>query len=286
VTKVAALVLCLVPSLASCGSVDAPVAAPNPAPAATPTPGPWVLSWSDEFDGAAGASIDRSRWTFDIGGDGWGNEELETYTDRPRNASLDGNGRLVIEADRERLTGPDGHEREFTSARLKSQGLFSQANGRFEARMKIPRGQGLWPAFWMLGADIESVGWPACGEIDIMENIGKEPATVHGTFHGPGYSGAAGPGAPYVLPGGAPFAEDFHIFAIEWEPSAVRWYVDGNLYETRTPADLPAGTRWVFDHPFFIIMNVAVGGSWPGAPDATTVFPQRMLVDYVRVYKR
>ncbi len=277
-----ALLLLTAPGLAACASSEAPAASPAP----SPSPGPWVLSWSDEFDGAAGAGVDRSKWTFDIGGGGWGNEELETYTDRARNASLDGKGNLVILADRERYTGPDGKPRDFTSARLKSQGLFSQAYGRFEARMKIPFGQGLWPAFWMLGADIESVGWPASGEIDIMENVGFEPATVHGTFHGPGYSGADGPGAAYSLPSGARFADAFHVFAVEWEPSAVRWYVDDGLYETRTPADLPAGTKWVFDHPFFLLVNVAVGGSWPRSPDATTVFPQRMLVDYVRVYSR
>ncbi|MFI5184313.1 MAG: glycoside hydrolase family 16 protein, partial [Vicinamibacteria bacterium] len=216
----------------------------------------------------------------------FGNDELEYYTDRPRNASLDGNGHLAILADRERYKGADGRERDYTSARLKTEGLFAQAYGRFESRMKIPYGQGMWPAFWMLGADIETLGWPACGEVDVMENVGFEPAIVHGTFHGPGYSGAGGLGAPYPLSGGARFSDDFHVFAVEWEPNAVRWYVDGNLYETRTPADLPAGTKWVFDHPFFVILNVAVGGGWPGAPDATTVFPQRMLVDYVRVYSR
>jgi beta-glucanase (GH16 family) len=149
----------------------------------------------------------------------------------------------------------------------------------------VPSGQGIWPAFWMLGNDIGAVSWPACGEIDIMENIGREPTTVHGTVHGPGYSGAAGIGAAYGLPDGAPFADDFHVFAIEWEPQAIRWYVDGALYHTLTPAALPAGARWAFDHPFFMLLNVAVGGNWPGNPDATTVFPQRMLVDYVRVYR-
>ena len=260
--------------------------APPPAttPSPTPTPAAWTLVWSDEFEGPADATVDLTKWTFDIGGGGWGNQELESYTDRSRNAFLDGNGALVIEALSEPYKGPDGIARNYTSARLKTQGLFAQAYGRFEARIKIPYGQGLWPAFWMLGANIGSVGWPACGEIDIMENIGREPSIVHGTFHGPGYSGAAGPGAPDSLPGGQRFADDFHVFAVEWEPAAVRWYVDGALYETRTPADLPAGTHWVFDHPFFVILNVAVGGGWPGPPDATTVFPQRMLVDYVRVY--
>jgi beta-glucanase (GH16 family) len=243
------------------------------------------LVWSDEFEGAAGASPDPERWSFDVGGGGWGNQELESYTSRPQNARLDGSGNLVIEAIREPFTGEDGTAREFTSARLKTQWLFAQAYGRFEARMKLPEGQGIWPAFWLLGVDIGDVGWPACGEIDIMENIGREPTMVHGTLHGPGYSGAAGIGAAHSLAVGR-FADAFHVFAVEWDPAAIRWYVDDVLYATRTPSDVPKGARWAFDHPFFIILNLAVGGNWPGNPDATTTFPQRLLVDYVRVYAR
>ena len=267
-----------------CASNDGPPKAPATTP--TPTPGPWTLSWSDEFDGAAGASVDRSRWTFDVGGGGWGNQELESYTERPRNASLDGLGNLVVLADREAYRGPDGIARDYTSARLKTQGLFAQAYGRFEARIRIPYGPGMWPAFWMLGADIGTVGWPACGEIDVMENVGFEPSTVHGSIHAPQGSGHGSATAAYALPAGQRFADDFHVFAVEWSPGEVRFLVDGTAYGTRTPTDLPAGTRWVFDHPFFVILNVAVGGTWPGPPDATTVFPQRMLVDYVRVYTR
>ncbi len=189
----------------------------------------------------------------------------------------------MIRAIHETYTGKDGKTRDYTSARLKTQGLFDQAYGRFEARIEIPRGQGMWPAFWLLGADITSVGWPRCGEIDVMENIGREPDKVWGSMHGPGYNGGNALHASYTLPGGAAFADDFHVFAVEWEPAAVRWYVDGNLYQTRTPKDLPAGQPWPFDHPFFIILNVAVGGGWPGSPDSSTVFPQTMLVDYVRV---
>jgi beta-glucanase (GH16 family) len=242
--------------------------------------------WADEFEGAADLPLDRAKWVFDTGGGGWGNQELQTYTDRPQNARRTGAGQLVIEALRESRTGADGIPREYTSARLKTQGTFAQAYGRFEARLQVPHGQGLWPAFWMLGADIATAGWPACGEIDIMENIGKEPGIVHGTLHGPGYSGAQSIGASFSLPAGQRFADGFHDFAVEWEPSVVRWYVDGRLYQTRTARDLAAGQRWVFDHPFFVILNVAVGGSWPGNPDATTTFPQRMLVDHVRVYSR
>jgi beta-glucanase (GH16 family) len=244
----------------------------------------WKLVWSDEFDGPAGSAVDSNKWAFDVGGNGWGNNELETYTSRTANAYRDG-GQLVIKALKETLTGPDNITRNYTSARLLTRNKFSQAYGRFEARIKIPYGQGIWPAFWMLGDNIGTVGWPNCGEIDIMENIGKEPTIVHGTFHGPGYSGGNGVTAAYSLPSGQ-FSDDFHTFAVEWEPNVMRFYVDGLLYKTRTPADLPAGTTWVFDHPFFIILNVAVGGAWPGNPDATTVFPQQMLVDYVRIYQR
>jgi beta-glucanase (GH16 family) len=245
----------------------------------------WRLTWSDEFNGPKGSPVDSSKWSFDIGGGGWGNNELETYTDRAGNSFVNG-GRLVIKALKETFTGPDNITRHYTSARLLTKNKFSQAYGRFEARIKIPYGQGIWPAFWMLGDNIDTARWPNCGEIDIMENIGKEPSIVHGSLHGPGYSGASGVSAAYTLPSGQKFSDDFHTFAVEWEPNVIRFYVDGLMYKTRTPGDLPPGTSWVFDHPFFIILNVAVGGAWPGNPDATTVFPQQMLVDYVRVYQQ
>lgn len=248
-------------------------------------PAVWSLVWSDEFDSPNGAPVDSTKWSFDIGGNGWGNNELETYTSRPANADLEG-GSLVVKALRETFTGPDNITRNYTSARLLTRNKFTQAYGRFEARIKIPFGQGIWPAFWMLGDNIDTAGWPNCGEIDIMENIGKEPSIVHGTFHGPGYSAANGVTAAFTLPNGRKFSDDFHTFAVEWEPNVMRFYVDGLLYKTRTPADLPPGTTWVFNHPFFIILNVAVGGGFPGNPDGTTVFPQTMQVDYVRVYQR
>jgi beta-glucanase (GH16 family) len=249
-----------------------------------PLPSGWTLVWSDEFAGPNGSLPDPTKWAFDTGGDGWGNNELEYYTARSQNAQLQ-NGNLVITAIQETYTGSDGVTRNYTSARLKTAGLFSQTYGRFEARIKIPHGQGLWPAFWMLGDNIGTAGWPACGEIDIMENIGSEPSAVHGSMHGPGYSGANPLTAGFTLSSGQ-FSDDYHVFAVEWESNVVRFYVDNTLYETRTPSDLPAGTSWVFDHPFFILLNVAVGGNWPGSPDQTTVFPQTMLVDYVRVYAR
>lgn len=245
-----------------------------------------TLVWSDEFDGAAGSAVDSAKWGFDVGGGGWGNKERQYYTNTSDNAALDGAGNLVITAKKSTLKklrcwyGRCG----YTSARILTKGKFSQAYGRFEARIKVPHGQGIWPAFWMLGSNIDAAGWPVCGEIDIMENIGREPAIVHGTIHGPGYNGAKGIGSPYALTSGA-FSDAFHVYAVDWEPNRIRWYVDGNLYQTRTPSDLPAGTAWAFDHSFFIILNLAVGGNWPGDPDSTTTFPQRMLVDYVRVYR-
>jgi beta-glucanase (GH16 family) len=252
---------------------------------ANPNSPEWRLVWSDEFNGPNGSPVDPSKWVLETGGHGWGNHELESYTARPQNASQQ-DGSLVIKAIAEKYTGTDGVARDYTSARLKTQGKFSQAYGRFEARIKIPYGQGIWPAFWMLGDDIDKTGWPACGEIDIMENIGKEPDMVHGTIHGPGYSGEEGIGAPFGILGKQRFADDYHLFAVEWEPAVIRFYVDKDLYETLTPADLPKGSKWVYDHPFFLLLNVAVGGDWPGNPDPTTTFPQTMLVDYVRVYRR
>jgi beta-glucanase (GH16 family) len=246
-----------------------------------------TLIWSDEFDGPIGSPVDGSKWVFDLGGGGWGNNEFELYTASSRNASIDGEGHLVITAIKEKLPKKPRcwyGRCKYSSARLKTRGKFEQTYGRFEARIKLPFGQGIWPAFWMLGSDIDTAGWPSCGEIDIMENIGREPSTSHGTIHGPGYSGSKGIGAPYNLAGVA-FSEEFHVFAVEWEPGAIRGYVDDDLFQTRTPADLPKGKRWVFDHPFFLLMNLAVGGSWPGNPDATTRFPQKMYVDYVRVYE-
>ncbi len=238
----------------------------------------WKLVWSDEFNGPANSPPDSTKWARDLGGGGWGNNELETYTNSTDNAYLDGAGNLVITA----LQLPSGG---YTSARLKTQGNFSTTYGRIEARIKIPFGQGLWPAFWMLGDNIASVSWPTCGEVNIMENIGKEPSTVHGTVHGPGYSGGSGITAQYVLPNGQKFSDDFHIFEVIWTPTSVEFFVDSQSYSKVTPASLPAGAKWVYDHGFFLLLNVAVGGGWPGNPDQTTSFPQSMTVDYVRVYQ-
>jgi beta-glucanase (GH16 family) len=244
----------------------------------------WVLTWSDEFNGPNGSSPDSTKWVMESGGNGWGNDELEYYTPRPQNVRIQ-NGSLVIEASREQFKGPDGVERRYTSGRLKTQGRFSQAYGRFEARIRIPSGQGVWPAFWLLGDNFPNVGWPACGEIDVMENVDVDKARIRGSIHGPGYSAFKAVTSTYTLSHGK-FSDGFHIFAMEWEPQLIRYYVDDSLYATRTPADLPKGAPWVYDHPFFLILDVAVGGKLPASPDTSTVFPQQMLVDYVRVYSR
>jgi len=277
---VSALILLL--SVFACGCHVIRDAVPPPPPAASD----WNLVWSDEFSAPDGSDPDSSKWTYDLGGKGWGNRELECYTNRLQNTHIQG-GNLVITAQKENFTCSDSVSSGYTSARLKTQGLFSQAYGRFEARIKIPAGQGMWPAFWMLGNNITTSGWPACGEIDIMENIGKEPATVHGSLHGPSTtSRTSDASARFSFPAGLNFADAFHLYAVEWEPGVVRFYVDTNLYATFTQSQWPAGGTWVFDHPFFILLNVAVGGNWPGSPDNTTQFPQQMLVDYVRIYTK
>ncbi|MEU6063802.1 family 16 glycosylhydrolase [Streptomyces sp. NPDC047082] len=239
-----------------------------------------AVTFSDSFDGPAGAAPDSSKWQTETG-DNVNNHERQYYTAGNRNAALDGQGHLVITARRE---NPAGYQCwygtcQYTSARLNTAGKFTAQYGHVEARMKIPRGQGMWPAFWMLGTP---VNWPDSGEIDVMENVGYEPSTIHGTIHGPGYSGSGGIGAAYSLPGGQAFADAFHTFAVDWAPDSITWSVDGNVYQRRTPADL-GGRTWVFNKPFFLILNLAVGGYWPGDPDGSTVFPQQLVVDSVSV---
>ncbi|WP_328777112.1 family 16 glycosylhydrolase [Streptomyces goshikiensis] len=258
------------------GAVQPPAANAAAAPAA-------AITFSDEFDGPAGSAVDGAKWQIETG-DNVNNHERQYYTAGNRNAALDGQGHLVITARRE---NPANYacwygRCEYTSARLNTAGKFTTQYGHVEARMKVPRGQGMWPAFWMLGNDIGQVGWPASGEIDVMENVGFEPGTVHGTLHGPGYSGSGGIGAGYSLPGGQAFADAFHTFAVDWSPNKVTWSVDGTVYQTRTPADL-GGRAWAFNKPFFLILNLAVGGYWPGDPDGSTPFPRQLVVDHVRV---
>ncbi|EEF63051.1 malectin domain-containing carbohydrate-binding protein [Pedosphaera parvula] len=252
----------------------------------------WQLVWSDEFNQVDGSSPASTNWTYDVGNGngGWGNNQLEYDTSRTNNARIQG-GQLVIEARQENTNGFN-----YTSTRMKTQGKWSWTYGRIEASIKLPKGQGIWPAFWMLGANIDSVGWPNCGEIDIMENIGNagDQGTDHGTIHGPqsglpancggDYNCYSGVGGTYTMPGGARLSDGFHVFAIEWTTNQIKWYCDTNVVFTATPASLPSGGTWVFTAPQFLILNLAVGGNWPGNPDGTTVFPQQMLVDYVRVY--
>jgi beta-glucanase (GH16 family) len=269
----------------------------GPSTQAAAAPAGYTLAWSDEFNAADGTTPDPQKWTYDLGGNGWGNHELEFYTNHAQNAQIK-SGNLVITALKESATNKDGTG-DYTSARIKTQTLFAQTYGRFESRIKIPRGEGVWPAFWMLGEDIATVGWPKCGEIDIMENIGKEPAIVHGSLHGPaaastGASTTNATGAKltadltekFSLPNNSKLSDDFHVYAIEWEPTTIHFFIDQNNYATFTRAQWPQNAPWVFDHKFFIILNLAIGGDWPGPPDAQTVFPQQMLVDYVRVYSR
>jgi beta-glucanase (GH16 family) len=251
----------------------------------------WQLTWSDEFTQADGTSPDPTKWGFDVGtgSGGWGNNQQEYDTGRTNNARIQG-GQLVIEAKQENFGGKN-----YTSARMLTKGKWSWTYGRFEARIKIPRGQGIWPAFWMLGTNIDGaggVGWPKCGEIDIMENIGKtnnnEQGKIYGTIHGPqgsgDYNGGAGVGGSYTLPGGAAYADDFHIYAAEWTTNQIKWYMDSVQYFTATPANLPGGGTWPFTNSQFVLLNLAVGGNWPGYPSNYTIFPQQMLVDYVRIY--
>ncbi len=253
----------------SCSPIQA-TSSPTPIVA----PEGWRLVWQDEFDGS---SINPANWTYDIGGWGWGNGEGQYYTSRPENARQE-NGMLVIETRQEKYEGSY-----YTSARLKTQGLQNFQYGRIEGRLKVPAGKGLWPAFWMLGSDFDGNNWPLCGEIDIMEYIGKEPDLILGTLHGPGYSGVLGFSKwnrqTYNI------ADDFHTYAIEWEIDEIRWYYDGALYHTVTRADI-GDREWVFDHPFFIILNLAVGGQLAGVVGLDTVFPAQYYVDYVRVYQK
>ncbi|NCT18005.1 MAG: glycosyl hydrolase family 16 [Flavobacteriaceae bacterium CG2_30_34_30] len=234
------------------------------------------LSISDEFNNDG--TIDSSLWSFDIGtGDnGWGNNELQYYTDRPENIKIE-NGMLHFIARQEPFQGSN-----FTSARIKTQGKFEKTYGRFEAKIQLPWGQGIWPAFWLLGNNCEQNDWPLCGEIDIMEYRGQNPIRIDGSVHGPGYSAGESVSKGFILENDR-FDTGFHIFGIEWGPDFINFYVDDTLYNQITPADVPGD--WVFNHPFYIIMNVAVGGSFVGPPNDNTLFPQTMLVDYIRVYE-
>ena len=255
-------------------------------PTVTPS-GPWSLVWSDEFDGPNDAPVDDQKWSFDVGGAGWGNNELEYYTDRVINASQQ-KGTLLISALKESYQG-----RDYTSARLVTKNKGDWRYGRFEIRAKLPLGRGIWPAIWLMPTDDTYGGWPNSGEVDIMELLGHDPGTAYGTLIW-GSPRMLSQGS-YALPAGAAFHDDFHVFALEWEPGEFRWYIDGYLYHTvndwSTSGSAPSSDQKApfpapFDQRFHLLLNVAVGGNWPGSPDATTPFPAQMVVDYVRVYQR
>jgi beta-glucanase (GH16 family) len=239
----------------------------------------YALVWSDEFEGALGELPNAQNWTFDIGTgqNGWGNAELQYYTNDPQNVSLDGNGNLQITALKNFVSGSV-----YSSARIKTQSLKSFTYGKVEARMKLPYGQGIWPAFWMLGDNIKNEGWPQCGEIDIMEYRGQEPQIANGSLHGPEYAGGNAITQKYKL-FNSRFDTDFHIFSIEWGEDFIKYFVDGVQYQEITPNDVNG--EWVFNDSFFMILNLAVGGSFVGSPNSETIFPQSMKVDYIRVYQ-
>lgn len=280
-----------------------PTYTPYPTPTQGPPPSPtlnfsvterhgYKLVWSDEFNGAAGTPPDPATWGHEIGDGtasgnrGWGNNELEYYTDSTENAALDGKGNLVISA---RKAGPASKLTcyygpcQYTSARLITANKVQLTYGRIEARLKVPSGSGLWPAFWALGSNIGQVSWPQSGEIDIMEYVGRQPNRVFGTIHGPGYSGAGGFGKTYDLT--RPVADDYHVFAIEWEKDQIVWSIDNTVYNRASPPSV-APHEWVFNRPFFLILNVAVGGNLGGPVGEDTAFPQTLTVDYVRQYQK
>lgn len=243
------------------------------------------LIWSDDFNGAAGAAPDSSKWSFDVGGGGWGSDELQYYTSSPSNAALDGQGDLRVTARAERYSDPDGVSRGYTSARLQTLNTFQFTYGRMEARIRVPRGDGLLPTFWALGSDAYARpnAWPACGEIDAMEVLGSAPRVLHGTLHGPWPWAPGGIGARYQSP--VPMSNGFHTYGVRWSPLRISFMHDGVTYKTLRPSDLRPGAKWPFEHPFFLLLNLAVGGVFAGPPRPSTRFPSSMLVDWVRVWQ-
>ncbi len=272
------LLLGLAITLAACGPAATP--APTLAPTQTPDPDSWNLVWADEFEQPDGSAPDPDKWIHQNGGSGWGNGELQYYTNT-REYSYIENGMLVIKGD---LAPGTGHD--YSSARMNTQYKADWMYGRIEIRAKLPNTQGIWPAFWMLPSKITYGTWPAGGEIDIMEVIGREPGRLYGTLHyGTPHTFTSG---TFDLPGGQTFADDFHKFSVEWEADEFRWYVDDQLYYTKNDwftsyKDSPYPAP--FNQKFYLLINMAIGGRWPGNPDETSVFPQYLYVDYVRIYQ-
>ena len=260
-----------------------------PALPADAAPPGYHLTWSEEFTQPLGSPPDKARWSYDTGSNGWGNNEMQNYVSDTQHAQV------VADPDASNGTalqilatsnGKGIKHGNFQSARLLTQSKFTFQYGYVEARIRMPYGQGIWPAFWLLGANIgkTGVGWPSCGEIDVMESKGSKPGWNASNLHGPGYSGGSALTGEYNLPAGQKFADKYHTFGLLWKRDFVQFSVDGVPFETRTPADIP-GKTWAYNHPFFVILNVAVGGNFSGSPDTTTVFPQKMLIDYIRVYQ-
>lgn len=278
-------------TLVICGSIACTSSTSSVVP--TPPTVNWVQVWSDEFDGAAGAPVDGTKWRYDttdgcaVGNCGWGNSEKEFYTDAPENVALNGRGQLMIVARQAPagLTCYYGPCR-YTSGKITTRGkMLAAVPGRVEARIKLPAGQGLWPAFWMLGGSFPATGWPDCGELDIMENKGSEPTISSSAVHGPGYSGNTPFAHRQKLDAGS-FADDFHTFAVEWDSLHVSFFVDGYVHYVVTRPSVEQYGRSILDQPFFVILNLAVGGHFDGDPSSDAIFPATMLVDYVRVYER
>jgi beta-glucanase (GH16 family) len=262
--------------------------APPTLPTTTPPVVQWTLVWSDEFDGAAGTGVDDTKWTHDIGDGcsagicGWGNQEKEYYTNAAENVALNGSGQLAITA----RTAPAGltcyyGACRYTSAKIHTRGKMNAAPGRVEARIKLPAGQGLWPAFWMLGSGFPTTPWPQCGELDIMEFRGSQPSMMSSAIHGPGYSGAT----PFAHAQTMASAE-YHVFSIIWDANNVQFFVDNGLHYTVARSELEARGASVLGNSYFVILNLAVGGQFDGDPASDAIFPATMLVDYVRVYTR
>jgi beta-glucanase (GH16 family) len=245
----------------------------------------WVETWRDDFEGPADSAPDATRWNVEIRPSGQ-NHELDYDTNERRNSFLDGAGNLVIQALKENYVDENGatSAQPYTSARLNTHGKLDQQYGKFEARIKLPQGgKGVWPAFWMLGDNIHDAGWPECGEVDILEMGGTMPSRIVSSLHGPGYSGGNSFHDHFDLPSGV-YGDDFHTFTFEWTEEAVRWLVDGEEFYVKTTEGLRrTGHKWVYDHPFYVILNLAIGGIFDGDPTEATVFPQQMVVDYVSV---
>jgi beta-glucanase (GH16 family) len=276
------------PGSASAPATEVGVAATAPPVASTKAPNAvaaapkgWKLTWSDEFNATkAGTAPNAKKWVYDLGGEPkWGNNEWQFYTKRKTNVAQDGKGRLVITARKEKLPGMAGCRNgtcDITSARITTKGKFQQKYGRFEARLKIPAGQGFWPAFWMLGDTGNFGEWPDCGEIDIMEAIGSRPGNVEGTAWGKGFPDH-GLGGDHTMAKGVKLSSGFHTFAVQWSATSIAWYVDKIRYYTLTKSALPSGATWAFDHAFYPLLNLAVGGEMPGSPTAKTPFPSTLV---------